>query len=200
MVARRILPVLLVIVSGVVGAVAVLSAQSEEDAHAWGKTVDGLQLSLYLDPHALQDSSMPAVRMAIINCGNSAKMIVLGGGCGKVNQTNSVTLEVKDEQGQRRQLRDATSNLPCGGRLAVFEVTLPADSFFSTPLALQNYGYSSLTHRFELGFQPGGDYVLSAAIQFDASPTFGIPFQVPIANMPERLTSNELRVQVPAQH
>jgi hypothetical protein len=197
MVARKILPVLLVIVSGMVGAV--LSARSEEDTHVWGKPIDGLQLSLYLDPDAPQNSSMPAVRMAIMNIGNSTKMIVLGSGCGKVNEMNSVTLEVKDEQGQQRQLKDATSSLPCAGRLALFEVTLPAGSFFSTPLALQNYGYNLPTHKFEPEFRPGGDYVISAAIQFDATPIFDIPFHVPIANTPERLTSNELRVQVPAQ-
>lgn len=201
MITRRTLLIPFVIVGYIAGGSALLYAQSEQDSHVWGKTSDGLRLSLYLDSDTQHGSLMPSVQMAIMNSGTSARMIVLGAGCGKVNETNSVSLDVKDDQGQERQFRDATSDLPCNGRLAVFEVTLPAGGYFSTPLLLQNYGYSSLANQnFEPGFQPGGDYIVSASIQFDATPNFDIPFHVPIANIPERLTSNELRVQVPAQH
>ena len=99
MVTRRIPLAFFVIVGSITGLAVLLYAQSEQDSHAWGKPSAGLQLSLYLDSQPEQNSSMPVVRVAIMNSGTSAKKIVLGGGCGNVNQTNSISLEVKEEGG-----------------------------------------------------------------------------------------------------
>lgn len=197
----------------------VAQTQGLEAADQWGKAFDGVQLALYFDPHPLENSSMPLLRIAIRNDGTSPKKIVLGGGCGGVNETNAIALDITDGQRQRRQFQDMTANVPCAGRLQLFEVALPAGGYLSTPLSLKHYGYiSPVTHTFEVGFQQGASYVISASVPFDtsagffaesliplthsppgASPSYEMPAQVPIAQIPERLTSNELRVDIPAQ-
>lgn len=220
MVTRKTIYIALAAVLAVVCPKLIAQTQGLEDADQWGRAFDGVQLALSLDPHPSENSSTPALRIAIRNIGMSPRLVVLGSGCGDVNSTNNITLDVTDDLGQKREFRDRTANLPCGGRLVAYKVALPPGGDFSTPLLLQEYGYiSPVTHRFEKGFQRGGSYAMSAAIPFDASvgfdvpyliplanspsgasTTYEVPYQIPIAHVPERLTSNELRIDVPAQH
>jgi len=105
-----------VLVAALAAACPVLLAQSQgvEDAGQWGKAFNGVQLALYIDPHPPENSSMLPVRIAIRNTGASAKKIVLGSGCGSVNETNAITLGAADDQGRKQEFRDITANLPCG--------------------------------------------------------------------------------------
>ena len=96
MVERKILLIALMAVLGAGWCGLNAQTQALEDADQWGKAFDGVQLALYLDPHPPENSSMPPLRIAIRNTGESAKLVVLGSGCGNATATNGISLSVTD--------------------------------------------------------------------------------------------------------
>ena len=64
--------------------------------------------------------------------------LVSGGG--RLRDWRAIRLEVSDDQEQKYEFQDQSSNWPCAGRLNVYEVALLPSSDFSVPLPLGNYG------------------------------------------------------------
>jgi hypothetical protein len=206
---RTILSV--VLITTLVAAGPVVIAQNQEQVQ-WGKPIDGVEVSLSFDE---QNSLPSALHVKFRNTGTSAKKIVLGGGCGPIHETNAITLEVTDERGQKHRFQDETSNWPCGGRMAAYEVALLPGAEFSVPLRLENYGpISPAMHAIRPGFEPGRDYVVAALLPFDPSAWFGAPplfltgsptgvspceemTRQAVASKREHLMSNALHVEIP---
>ena len=143
-----------------------LLAQSDTSAEAWGDSINGLQVSLYLDPQ--QTGTNPQLRIGLRNVGSSNIFVTLGGHCGPGGiETAAINLDLTDSQGQSQRLtywKVVTGY--CAGNATLYVVPLMPGASFSTPLDLNEYKYwSGATNTLEQGWKPGGTYFFLAELQ-----------------------------------
>jgi hypothetical protein len=165
-----------------------LSAQTTPTS-VWGATVNGLQLSLSLDPSTEPSSHTPAITLSLRNVGTDDLTVALGTGCGPMPPL-AVELDVIGSS-PRETFRDLGSG-SCAGVVWNFTKSLPPGASFSIPLML--YSYRTKREVFgrtiDEGWQPGGTYILQAVLKIpNTSPQVGY--------WEGTVTSNQLEVHFP---
>jgi hypothetical protein len=194
---KRIRNAILIIIVAVCAFTHSLSAQTTPTS-VWGATVNGLQLSLSLDPSTEPSSRTPAITLSLRNVGTDDLTVALGTGCGPMSPL-AVELDVigssprgtfRDSSGISR-FRDLGAG-GCAGVVWNFTKTLLPGASFSTPLML--YSYRTKREVFgrtiDEGWQPGGTYTLQAVLKIpNASPQVGY--------WEGTVTSNQLEVHFP---
>lgn len=171
-----------------------LFAQTDKSVQSWGDPVDGVQISLNLDPQKTGGASHVPLRIDLRNVGSSSVKVVLDVYCGPASETTNIDLILADDQGKSQRLQNnGGPGRPggCAGQIHFWEVPPPPGASFSTPINLDYYTYlSKVTHRSETGWQPGGAY----SLQVELYPVRLYP------SPPYHTTkSNVLRVQFPAK-
>jgi hypothetical protein len=170
MTSAKTIPTALLVVLAVVSVVGSLPAQTNQKAQAWGTPVSGLEMSLSLDPATVPPSAIPSILLHLRNVGADSLRILLGGGCRprKVGP-NSVKLYLTDSSGNSKRLVDLGPppyGAACAGAGGYLIVPLSADEEYSVPLEINNYKFlSSVTHRYEQAWTPGGTYSLQAELE-----------------------------------
>jgi hypothetical protein len=137
---------------------------------AWGTPVNGLQMSLSLDPAMVPPSPVPAVTLHLRNVGADPLRIILGGGCApRKIEPNSVKLYLTDSLGNSTRLINLGPppyQGGCGGGAGYLIVPLSPNEEHSVPLEINNYKFlSSVTHRYEQAWTAGGTYTLQAELE-----------------------------------
>jgi hypothetical protein len=190
------IPTALLIVLAVVSVVCSLPVQTNQKVQAWGTPANGLEMSLSLDPAIAPPSTVPAITLHLRNVGAESLRILLGAACRPRRLgPNSVKLYLTDPSGSSERLVDV-GPLPlqgvCGGGGGYLIVHLSPDEERSVPLEINNYKFlSSVTHRYEQAWEPGGTYTLQA--ELETKP------EVTIQNVWKGLVkSNKLEIHFPS--
>lgn len=147
-----------------------LPAQTRPCSQEWGKSVDGLQMSLYLDSPQTGKPEIPSLRVSLRNIGTSDKVVEYGAYCGRSNlERNQIAMIFTDDQGKSLRVFNLGPGPPfegfCAGVLSHLRIPLASGAVYSIPINLDHYGYlSEKTWVFERGWRPGGTYSLQAAL------------------------------------
>lgn len=158
------------LVLAVVSVVCSLPGQTNQRAQAWGAPVNGLEMSLSLDPATVPTSPVPSITLHLRNIGADSLRILLGAGCAPRRiSPNSVKLYLTDSSGNSTRLIDLGPppyQGGCAGGAGYLIVSLSPNEEHSVPLEINNYKFlSSVTHRYEQAWTPGGTYSLQSELE-----------------------------------
>jgi hypothetical protein len=168
----------LLMVLAVLSVVCASSAQINQKTRSWGKPVNGLQISLSLDPATAPPSTIPALALHLRNVGASSLRIILGerGAPPMIGPNSAVRLNLTDLSGSSNRLIDLRPLFHQAGYVGaavVLAVYLSPGEEQSVPLELNKYKYfSTVTHRYEQVGEPGGTYSLQAEIEIKSTANF----------------------------
>jgi hypothetical protein len=180
-----------------------LLAQTAAEPGAPGATVNGLEMSLFLDPQ--QTGTKPQLRVGLRNVGSSAIELTLGSDCraGKP-EPNMIALVLTDDQGKSQRLTDIGSEPsldPCTALAlsSLWRETLAPSASFSIPINVDYYkNLSRFTvsdllavkdgQQLKKGWEPGRTYSVQAEFPIG-----------PAAKGSHIAKSNKLRVHFPAE-
>lgn len=183
---RKTIQSALLILLATLAVVCTLPAQINQNTHAWGTPLNGLQMSLSRDAMTVQPSPIPAVTLSLRNIGADSLYVLLGAGCGPGQiGPNNVVLYLTDSSGNSTRFRGAGQD--CGGRLQLIEVPLPPGAQYSLPLKFDNFNvHPCITNQHERGCLPGGAYSLRAELEGNVATHAGVIFRgtEPEANVP----------------
>jgi len=121
----------------------------------WGEAVNGLQMSIALDPAKSAPSKTPKFIVALRNAGESDLILNLGFmlGNGKSQYPIAVVLMLTDAQEKSRRL-ELRGPAIIGGRMDPFVLPIPAGATFSIPADLDKY-WAPATQEFEFDLNHG---------------------------------------------
>ena len=121
----------------------------------WGEAVNGLQMSIALDPAKSASSKTPKFRVALRNAGESDLILNLGFmlGNGKSQYPIAIVLMLTDAQGKLRRL-ELRGPAIIGGRMDPFVLPIPAGATFSIPADLDKF-WAPATQEFEFDLKHG---------------------------------------------
>jgi len=190
-----------------------LSVAQNPNPKAWGKEVNGFQMSIYLDQAEGGRVRLPKFRVELRNTGQKDLLLNLGimTRDGGKQYPTAVSLILAGAQGEFQQLTIKKSLASDDGKEALF-LPLPVGSTFSFPVDLGNYAAAAASTESDNKLKPGIYWIaahLTGFIGTDANspyptkgqPTAGRPFDIvnPEAGLGRPPMSNTLRFEVPIQ-
>lgn len=145
-----------------------LLAQIRPCTQEWGKSSDGLQMSLFVDSPQPGKSGLPSLRVSLRNAGASDKIIEYGAYCRPNFERNLIALIFTDDKGRSVREFNLGPGPPfeggiCGGMVSHWRIPLSPGAVFSIPINLDHYGHV-IAWYFVTGWQPGRTYVLQAVL------------------------------------
>ena len=143
-----------------------LSAAQKPNTIDWGKSVDGLQMSIYHDQAEGRQSEFSKFRVEFRNAGHNDLLLNLGimSRNGAQQYPNAVSLILEDGQGKPQRLELKKSFQPSDAGTTLF-LPLPVGATFSFPVDLHDYR-AVTSKEFDFRLKPG-TYWLAA--QFTGS-------------------------------
>ena len=133
-----------------------LPVAAQETPRAWGETVGGLQMTVYLDQAIGAQSPVPTFRIELRNAGEYDLVMNLGTllANGRKQYPNWVILFVTDARGKTRRfhMREPQHIF---GRADPFAVPLPVGSTYSIPVDLENKYWPAEPLEVDYKFKPG---------------------------------------------
>jgi hypothetical protein len=130
-----------------------LSASQNPAPKAWGKSINGLQMTIYLDQMDSEQSKLPKFRVELRDAGAHDLIVNLGMmlANGKLQYPDAVDLTLTDAQGVSHPL-GLLGPIVIDGRVDPLVVPIPVGAAFSIPVDLDKYVGDELPRQLKSGF------------------------------------------------
>jgi hypothetical protein len=146
-----------------------LSAPAIASPKLWGETVNGLEISIYLDQARNADTNLPDFKVALHNAGENDFVLNLGImlANGKQQYPRAIFLMIADAAGKTRRF-DLIEPGFIAGRLDPLVVPLGVGATLSIPVDLHKY-WAAKSFEFDYRLKPGTYFIEAQFIGTGAS-------------------------------